>query len=99
MCFAVQEQWDVIEKSDCWMTAMDGGEQLDEEPAVLKSVLERRVFEEIFLCGDVDRARLMQETWRSVVASPEKRRPNSWSQPGDSVGGWPICCASRPAAG
>jgi Flp pilus assembly CpaF family ATPase len=54
------------------MTAMDGGERLDEGPAALNSVLERpraearaRPLEEIFpLRGDEGRARLMQETWR-----------------------------------
>jgi type IV secretory pathway ATPase VirB11/archaellum biosynthesis ATPase len=57
------------------MTAMDGGERLDEGPAALNSVLERphadgraRPLEEIFpLRGDVDRARLMQETWRAFA--------------------------------
>lgn len=57
------------------MTAMDGGEGLDEGPAALNSVLERprvdgraRPLEEIFpLRGDVDRARLMQETWRAFA--------------------------------
>ena len=54
---------------------MDGGERLDESPAALNSVLERpyadgraRPLEEIFpLRGDVDRARLMQETWRAFA--------------------------------
>jgi len=57
------------------MTAMDGGERLDEGPAALNSVLERphadgraRPLEEIFpLRGDVDRARLLQETWRAFA--------------------------------
>ena len=57
------------------MTAMDGGERLDEGPAALNSVLERphadgraRPLEEIFpLRGDVGRARLMQETWRAFT--------------------------------
>ena len=57
------------------MTAMDGGERLDEGPAAMNSVLERpraearaRPLEEIFpLRGDVDRARLMQETWRACA--------------------------------
>ena len=55
---------------------MDGGERLDEGPAALNSVLERphadgraRPLEEIFpLRGDVDRARLMQETWRGFAS-------------------------------
>lgn len=55
------------------MTAMDGGERLDEGPAALNSVLERphaegraRPLEQIFpLRGDAGRARLMQETWRA----------------------------------
>ena len=55
------------------MTAMDGGERPDEGPAALDSVLERpragartRPLDEIFpLRGDVDRSRLMQETWRA----------------------------------
>jgi pilus assembly protein CpaF len=57
------------------MTAMDGGERLDEGPAALNSVLERpladgraRPLEEIFpLRGDEGRARLMQETWRAFA--------------------------------
>jgi hypothetical protein len=57
------------------MTAMDGGERLDEGPAALNSVLERphadgraRPLEEIFpLRGDAGRARLMQETWRAFT--------------------------------
>ncbi|GEP58880.1 ATPase, T2SS/T4P/T4SS family [Reyranella soli] len=57
------------------MTAMDGGERLDEGPAALNSVLERphadgraRPLEEIFpLRGNAGRARLMQETWRAFV--------------------------------
>lgn len=57
------------------MTAMDGGERLDEGPAALNSVLERpradghaRPLEAIFpLRGDLDRARLMQETWRAFA--------------------------------
>ena len=57
------------------MTAMDGGERLDEGPAALNSVLERphaegraRPLEEIFpLRGDAGRARLMQETWRAFA--------------------------------
>ena len=57
------------------MTAMDGGERLDESPAALNSALERpradgraRPLEAIFpLRGDVDRARLMQETWRAFA--------------------------------
>ena len=53
------------------MTAMDGGERLDEGPAALNSVLERpphadgsaRPLKEIFpLRGDAGRAHLMQET-------------------------------------
>ncbi|MPZ32517.1 MAG: hypothetical protein GEV13_16225 [Rhodospirillales bacterium] len=57
------------------MTAMDGGERLDEGPAALNSVLERphadgraRPLEETFpLRGDAGRARLMQETWRAFA--------------------------------
>jgi len=57
------------------MTAMDGGERLDESPAALNSVLERpradgraRPLEEIFpLRGDEGRASLMQETWRAFA--------------------------------
>jgi pilus assembly protein CpaF len=57
------------------MTAMDGGERLDEGPAALNSVLERphadgraRPLEEIFpLRGDAGRAHLMQETWRAFA--------------------------------
>jgi type IV secretory pathway ATPase VirB11/archaellum biosynthesis ATPase len=57
------------------MTAMDGGERLDEGPAALNSVLERphadgraRPLEEIFpLRGDAGRARLMQEAWRAFT--------------------------------
>jgi Flp pilus assembly CpaF family ATPase len=59
------------------MTAMDGGERLDEGPAALNSVLERphadgraRPLEEIFpLRGDAGRARLMQETWRAFAVA------------------------------
>jgi len=57
------------------MTAMDGGERLDEGPAALNSVLERphadgraRPLEEIFpLRGDAGRARLMQEAWHAFA--------------------------------
>lgn len=57
------------------MTAMDGGERLDEGPDAMNSVIERpradgraRPLDEIFpLRGDVDRARLMQETWRAFA--------------------------------
>jgi Flp pilus assembly CpaF family ATPase len=57
------------------MTAMDGGERLDEGPAALNSVLERpraearaRPLDEIFpLRGDAGRAHLMQETWRAFA--------------------------------
>jgi Flp pilus assembly CpaF family ATPase len=57
------------------MTAMDGGERLDEGPAALNSVLERphaavraRPLEEIFpLRGDAGREHLMQETWRAFA--------------------------------
>lgn len=57
------------------MTAMDGGERLDEGPAALNSVLERphaegraHPLEEIFpLRGDAGRARLMQEAWRAFT--------------------------------
>ncbi|MBI2739241.1 MAG: CpaF family protein [Rhodospirillales bacterium] len=57
------------------MTAMDGGERLDEGPAALNSVLERphadgpaRSLEQIFpLRGDAGRAHLMQETWRAFT--------------------------------
>jgi pilus assembly protein CpaF len=57
------------------MTAMDGGERLDEGPAALNSVLERphadgraRPLEEIFpLRGDAGRAHLMQESWRAFA--------------------------------
>jgi pilus assembly protein CpaF len=57
------------------MTAMDGGERVDETPAALNSVLERpradaraRRLEEIFpLRGDEGRARLMQEAWRAFA--------------------------------
>lgn len=57
------------------MTAMDGGERLDEGPAALDSMLERppadrrtRPLEQIFpLRGDAGRARLMQETWRAFA--------------------------------
>jgi pilus assembly protein CpaF len=57
------------------MTAMDGGERLDEGPAALNSVLERphadgraRPLEEIFpLRGDAGRAHMMQETWRAFA--------------------------------
>ena len=57
------------------MTAMDGGERLDEGPAALNSMLERphadgraRPLEEIFpLRGDAGRAHLMHETWRAFA--------------------------------
>jgi Flp pilus assembly CpaF family ATPase len=57
------------------MTAMDGGERLDESPAALNSVRERphadgraRPLEEIFpLRGDAGRAHMMQETWRAFA--------------------------------
>jgi type IV secretory pathway ATPase VirB11/archaellum biosynthesis ATPase len=63
------------------MTAMDGGERLDEGPAALNSVLERphaegraRPLEEIFpLRGDAGRARLMQETWRAFTVGMAAR--------------------------
>jgi type IV secretory pathway ATPase VirB11/archaellum biosynthesis ATPase len=63
------------------MTAMDGGERLDEGPAALNSVLERphadgraRPLEEIFpLRGDAGRARLMQETWRAFMVGMAAR--------------------------
>jgi Flp pilus assembly CpaF family ATPase len=72
-----------IEKSfsllaDCSMTALSGGEQLDDELSPLNSVLEGsdasagealrgpRSLDEIFpLRGDVTRSRQMQETWRA----------------------------------
>src|SRR4029450_4856292 len=63
------------------MTAMEGGERLDEGPAALNSVLERphadgraRPLEEIFpLRGDAGRARLMQETWRAFAVGMASR--------------------------
>jgi pilus assembly protein CpaF len=63
------------------MTAMDGGERLDEGPAALNSVLERpqaegraRPLEEIFpLRGDAGRARLMQEAWRAFTVGMTNR--------------------------
>jgi hypothetical protein len=67
------------------MTAMDGGERLDEGPAALNSVLERphaavraRPLEEIFpLRGDAGRAHMMQETWRAFADGMTglRRRP------------------------
>jgi pilus assembly protein CpaF len=58
------------------MTAMDGGERLDEGPAALNSALERprtddgvRPLDEIFpLRGDAGRGRLMRDTWRVFAA-------------------------------
>ena len=60
------------------MTALSGGEQLDDELSPMNSVLERpdasagdalrgpRSLDEIFpLRGDVTRSRQMQETWRA----------------------------------
>lgn len=63
------------------MTAMDGGERLDEGPAALNSVLERphadgraRPLGEIFpLRGDAGRARLMQEAWRAFTVGMASR--------------------------
>jgi hypothetical protein len=67
------------------MTAMDGGERLDESPAALNSVRERphadgraRPLEEIFpLRGDAGRAHMMQETWRAFADGMTglRRRP------------------------
>jgi hypothetical protein len=67
------------------MTALSGGEQLDDERAPQNSVPERpdaaagderrapRPLEEIFpLRGDVTRGRQMQETWRSFGAEMEE---------------------------
>ena len=67
------------------MTALSGGEQLDDERAPQNSVLERsdaaagdepraaRPLEEMFpLRGDVTRARQMQETWCSFGAEMEE---------------------------
>ena len=66
------------------MTALSGGEQLDDEPTPLNSVLERpdrdagearrapRSLDEIFpLRGDVTRSRQMQETWRAFGSEME----------------------------
>ena len=66
------------------MTALSGGEQLDDERAPQNSVLERpdaaagderrapRPLDEIFpLRGDVTRGRQMQETWRAFGAEME----------------------------
>jgi Flp pilus assembly CpaF family ATPase len=67
------------------MTALSGGEQLDDERAPQNSVLERpdaaagderrapRPLDEIFpLRGDVTRGRQMQETWRTFGAEMEE---------------------------
>ena len=66
------------------MTALSGGEQLDDELTPLNSVLERsdrgageaqrgpRSLDEIFpLRGDVTRSRQMQETWRAFGSEME----------------------------
>jgi Flp pilus assembly CpaF family ATPase len=64
------------------MTALSGGERLDDEPSPLNPVLERpdagdarrgsRSLEEIFpLRGDATRSRQMQETWRAFGGEME----------------------------